>query len=275
MAFPPGRSGWAAKSFFMFDFFKKEDASPDVKTVRQNLLLFIKDQLRKWEGGEGANLKGLQLFLAPGADDKHVYEAALYVDQPAKFKDEDVQRIADDYAIDLPHDWTFETLFVDDLPNEAVKAKDMPAALHVTTSKSPVLTALTTAYLEVINGEAEKSVYALSDKGGKLCIGREKRVQTPEGFMRENDIAFPSESSNKSNKFVSRQHAHIEWNRDAGAFFLYADEGGVPPRNKVKVQTIEGDIIRLQSTKVGHHLAEGDQVMLGEGVLLKFSYNKP
>lgn len=87
-----------------------------------------------------------------------------------------------------------------------------------------------------------------------------------------NDIAFPTESSSKSNKFVSRQHAHIEWNRDAGAFFLYADEGGIPPRNKVKVQTADGGIVRLQSTQVGHQLAEGDQIMLGEGVVLGFGY---
>lgn len=258
----------------MFDFFKKEEASPDVKTLRQNLLLFIKDGLKKWEGGEGANVKGLQLFLSPSAEERHVYEAAVYVDAPTKFKDEDVQRIADDYAIDLPSDWTLEILFVETLPTEAVKAKDLPVALHVSTKKQPVLTALTTAYLRVMTGEAEKEIYVLSDKGGKVCIGREKRVQTPEGFLRENDISFPSESSNKANKFVSRQHAHIEWNRDAGAFFLYADEGGIPPRNKVKVQTAEGDIIRLQSTRVGHHLQEGDQVMLGESALLQFSYNK-
>jgi len=260
----------------MFDFFKqKEDSSPDVKALRQNLLLFIKDQLKRWEGGEGANLKGLQLFLSPSAEERHVYEAALFVDDPDKFKKEEVQRIADDYAIDLPADWTLEVLFVEALPPEAVKAKDLPVALHVSTKKQPMLTALTTAYLRVMTGEAEKEMYVLSDKGGKVCIGREKRVQTPEGFLRENNVAFPSESNNKSNKFISRQHAHIEWNRDAGGFFLYADEGGIPPRNKIKVQTANGDIIRLQSIRVGHHLQEGDQIVLGESALLQFSYKEP
>ncbi|GAA4731978.1 FHA domain-containing protein [Flavisolibacter ginsenosidimutans] len=256
----------------MFDFFKKEESSPDVKALRQNLLLFIKDQLKRWEGGEGANLKGLQLFLSPSAEERHVYEAALFVDDPDKFKKEEVQRIADDYAIDLPADWTLEFLFVEALPAEAVKAIDLPVALHVSTKKQPMLTALTTAYLRVMTGEAEKEIYVLSDKGGKVCIGRERRVQTPEGFMRENNIAFPSESNNKSNKFISRQHAHIAWNRDAGGFFLYADEGGIPPRNKIKVQTTNGDIIRLQSIRVGHHLQEGDQIVLGESALLQFSY---
>jgi hypothetical protein len=260
----------------MFDLFKQKDeaSAPDVKTIRHSLLQFIKDQLKKWEGGEGANIKGLQLFLAPSAEERHLYEAAVFFDQEGKFKDEEVQRIADDYALELPHDYNMDLLFVEVLPSEAVKAKDLPVALHVSTKKQPVLTAQTTAYLRVVNGEAEKDVYVLTDKSGRVCIGREKRVQTPEGFLRENNICFPSTSQNGANKYISRQHAHIEWNRDVGAFFLYADEGGIPPRNKIKVQTANGDIIRLQSTHVGHHLHEGDQIMLGQSALLQFSYEE-
>ena len=61
-----------------------------------------------------------------------------------------------------------------------------------------------------------------------------------DGFYRENTIAFPDSSNNKSNKSVSRQHAHIEWDEDMSAFFLYADEGGVPPSNKIKVKSKNG-----------------------------------
>lgn len=261
----------------MFDLFKqKEDASaPDVKTVRHQLLQFVKDQLKKWEGGEGSSIRGLQLFMAPSEEERHLYEAAVYFDVADKFKEEEVQRIADDFALDLPNDYALDLLFVELIPPEAIKSKDLPVALHVSTKKQPVLTALTTAFLKVVNGEAEKEVYQLTDKDGRVCIGREKKVQTPEGFLRENNIAFPSTSGNNSNKYISRQHAHVEWNRDAGGFFLYADEGGIPPRNKIKVQTANGDIIRLQSTHVGHHLQEGDQIVLGQSALLQFSYAAP
>jgi hypothetical protein len=257
----------------MFDLFKQkgETVLPDVKTLRQSLLYFIKDQLKRWEGGEGANIKGLQLFLAPSAEDRHLFEAALFADEEEKFKEE-VQRIADDYAIEFPPTWTMENLYVENLPAEAVKAKDLPVALHVSTRKQPVLTTRTTAYIQVMKGEADKEIYVLTSTGGKVCIGREKKVQTGEGFMRENTIAFSTNTQDKSNKFISRQHAHIEWNKEVGAFFLYPDEGGVPPRNKIKVQTDDGAIIRLQTTKVGHHLQEGDQIVLGETALLKFSY---
>lgn len=258
----------------MFDFFKQKDeaSAPDVKTLRYQLLQFIKDQLKKWEGGEGSNIRGMQLFMSPTEEEQHLFEAAVYFDAKNKFKEEEVQRIADDYAIDLPTAYTLDLLFVEVIPPEAIKSKDLPVALHVSTKKQPVLTAQTTAYLKVVNGEAEQPVYELSDKAGKICIGREKKVRTQEGFMRENNIAFPSTSINSSNKFISRQHAHIEWNGEAGGFFLYADEGGIPPRNKIKVQTANGDIIRLQSTHVGHHLHEGDQIVLGESALMQFSY---
>lgn len=257
----------------MFDLFKlKEEApAPDVKTTRHQVLQFMKEQLQKWEGGEGAGIRGLQLFLAPAEEERHLYEAAVFFDQEGKFKEE-VRRIADDYALDLPHDYQLDILFVASLPAEAVKARELPLALHISTRKKPTLTALTKACIRVVNGEAEQEAYTISDKSGRICIGREKRVQTPEGFMRENNIAFPSTSRNNSNKYVSRQHAHIEWNKDVGGFFLYADEGGIPPRNKIKVQTRNGDIIRLQSTQVGHHLQEGDQIVLGESALLQFSY---
>lgn len=259
----------------MLNIFKTEKEGPeDIKALRHEVVQFIKAQLQKWEGGEGSTIKGLQLFLAPKEEEQHLYESVIYADDPSRFKEEEVQRIADDYAIDLPSNWTLEILFVDDLPAEAVKAPDLPVALYASTKKQPVLTSQTTAYLKVLNGEAEQEVYNLTDKIGKLCIGRDRKVASPEGFMRLNEIAFPSESGHKSNGSISRQHAHVEWNPEAGAFFLYADAGGIPPRNKIKIQTADGGIVRLQSTQVGHQLAEGDQVMLGESALLLFRYGQ-
>jgi hypothetical protein len=55
-------------------------------------------------------------------------------------------------------------------------------------------------------------------------------------------------------------------------FVLYPDEGGVPPMNKIKVRTVAGTPVKLQTTEVGHHLQEGDQIILGESALLEFTY---
>ncbi len=259
----------------MFDIFKKDtpDQPRDVKSLRDSLLQFIKEQLRKAEGGEGSNIKGLQLFIASTAEEKHVYEAAVYFGENDRFKNEEVQRIADDYALDLPEQWSMEISFVDSLPEEAMKIPGLEAGLFIATRKNAVQRTAT-AFLKVRMGEAEKALYTITSRSGKICIGRERKVQTADGFYRENHIAFPENSENKSNRFVSRQHAHIEFDNESGNFLLFADEGGVPPRNKIKIRSQnDANPVKLYSTRVGHALKEGDQILLGESALLEFSYS--
>ncbi len=41
----------------------------------------------------------------------------------------------------------------------------------------------------------------------------------------------------------------------------------------MKVRDAEGNIIKIQTTEIGHHLDEGDQIMLGESAVLEFTYN--
>jgi hypothetical protein len=260
----------------MMDFFKQstQDSPQDVKAIRDTLLQFIKDRLKKVEGGEGSNIKGLHLFITCTEEDRHVYESALYLDEPDRFKEEEVQRIADDFAIELPANWNMEITFVDSLPPEAIKIPDIEAALFIQT-KSQVIQKEATAYIKILNGEAEQEVYTIHSKDGCVNIGREKKTQGTDGFFRINHIAFPSESQHGSNKYISRQHAHIQFDNDSGHFLLYADEGGIPPRNKVKVRSVQDETpVKLFSTRLGHVLHEGDQIMLGESAIVEFSYYK-
>jgi hypothetical protein len=224
------------------------------------------------EGGEGNAIKKLHLFLACSADEKHLYEAAVYSGEEGRFK-EDVQKIADDYAIELPPHWDFEIVFQNELPAQAIKAPNLPAALFLQT-KEKALSKTATAYIKVLHGEAEQEEYTITSASGKVTIGREKKVQTRDNFYRINTIAFPAESTHESNKFISRQHAHIEWDNTTGAFLLFADEGGVPPRNKIKVRSQHnGDPVKLQSTQLGYSLKDGDQIILGETALVEFRYS--
>ena len=259
----------------MFDFLKSQNnQSPlDIKSIRSRLLQFIKEQLQRWEGGEGGKLKGMQLYLSPSAEEKELYEAAIYIEEENRFKDE-IQKIADDFAIDLPANWTVDILFTDGIPMEAIHYKNLPFGLHLVTTKQPLLNKPSTAQITVLAGEAEQKTYNISSGNGKIFIGRDRHIQTNEGFFRINTIAFPGDSLNEGNRYISRQHAHIEWVKDAGCFFLFADEGGIPPRNKVKVQTGNGSLIKLQTIQIGHPLQEGDQIVLGESALLLFEYLK-
>jgi len=257
----------------MMDIFKRntQESPEDVKGIRENLLHFIKEQLKRLEGGEGGNIKSLQFFITCTEEEKYLYESVFYWGEEKRFKNE-VQRIADDFAIDLPQEWVLEISFTDELPKEATLAPGLCVSLFIQTPKRSIVRSAT-AYIKVLNGEAEQEVYTIKSTDGKINIGRENRVQGVDGFFRVNHIAFPGDSTHQSNKYISRQHAHIQFDNDAGCFMLFADEGGVPPRNKIKVRsTGEAAPVKLFATNIGHQLQDGDQIMLGESAILEFSY---
>lgn len=258
----------------MFDLFKRKDnkAPQDVKSLRDTLLRMVKEQLQKSEGGEGRLIKGIHLFIKADVAEKHLYEAAVYLEEKDKFKEE-IQRIADDFALDLPENWVMEISFSEDFPQESVKSDTVDAAIFIRTRDHNIQRSAS-ACIRVLNGEAEKEEYIITSSDGKVNIGRESKVQVNDGFFRLNQIAFPGNSANESNKFISRQHAHVEWNNDDACFILYADEGGVPPGNKIKIKSVGNvNLIKLHSTNIGHKLNEGDQIILGESAVLEFSYN--
>lgn len=259
----------------MFNFLKKEEENQpgDVKVVRAAILQSIKQELQKAEGGEGKNIKGIDLFITAPDSEKHVYEAALYNDEPGRLKDE-VQKIADDYALDLPTAWTLEIIYIAELPEATRPVKGANAGLFIRT-KDNMVQRSATAYIKVLNGKAEQDIYEIHSEDGKQNIGRESRAQVNDGFFRMNRIAFPGDIDNEINKYVSRQHAHIDWDNETGSFMLYADDGGVPPYNKVKVKQAASDTLnKLTSTQIGHRLEEGDQIVLGESAVILFSYKK-
>ena len=77
------------------------------------------------------------------------------------------------------------------------------------------------------------------------------------------------------NRSVSRQHAHIEWEPRSGSFLIFADEGGIPPNNKMKDAHCRRTwLIKMQAIEVGHRLEEGDQIILGDTAVLEFTYSE-
>jgi len=255
----------------MFNLFNKNTIPTDVKGIRDAFLRSIKEELQKAEGGEGRNIKGINIFITDKGSDKHIYEAAVYMDEPERFKDE-VQRIADDFALNLPDNWELDVCFDKDCPPEAIRLKDLDAAIFIRT-KDHVIQRTGQAYIRVLSGKAEQEEYVIRSEDGHINIGREKKSQVEGGFFRLNQIAFPGDSDDPANKYISRQHAHIEWDNDKGYFVLYADAGGIPPGNKIKIHTAGQEApVKLLSTHIGHPLAEGDQIILGETAVIQFSY---
>ncbi len=256
----------------MLNFFKSgnKEQTKDVKSIREDVLRFVKEQLQKMEG-EGGHIKGIELFITCNNSDKHLYDMALLNAENADYFKNEVQRIADDYALALPGNWAMEINFTDVTPPEATPATYLPAALFIRT-KDHFVKKEVKAYINVLSGKAEQDEYEILSSGPKITIGRERQVQVNDGFFRRNAIAFPGDLA-QENVYISRQHAHIEWDAEAGTFMLYADEGGVPPGNKIKIRAVNNEaLIKLNSTEIGHQLQEGDQVILGESAVIEFSY---
>ncbi len=252
----------------MFNLFKERPH--DVKGIRNILLQFIKEKLQRAQGGEGGNIMGIYLFINCSDSEKHLYESAVFTNVPGKFKTEEVQKIADDYAITLSPSFKFEVTFTDKFPPQADLVKDIDAAVFISTKRSGLSNKKNKAFIKVLNGDAEKEAYLIDSGSGRINIGRESRVQAAGNYMRKNIIAF---KPNETNRPVSRQHAHIEWEADSNSFLIFADEGGIPPNNKLKVRTSEGVLIKLQAIEIGHRLQEGDQVILGDVAVLEFTYS--
>ena len=256
----------------MFDFFKKDNQNNklDVKELREIIIQFIKEQLQQLDGGEGGNIIALQLYVNPQQEERFLYDAALYIASPEKFQDE-VQRIADNFAIDLPAGWKLEVNYVPEIPAGVIISKEAKAGLSIKIASAvTVVETSASGLIRVLNGTAEQEEYMLEPGTKRINIGREKNVQIADGSFRLNAIAFPADA-HESNKFISRQHAHIEWDEKSAAFLVYADEGGVPPANKTKIRSSKDNSIhKLNSSQVGYLLKSGDQVILGESAVLEF-----
>src|SRR5258708_12318617 len=111
----------------MFNLFKERPH--DVKGIRNILLQFIKERLQRAQGGEGANIMGIYLFINCSDAEKNLYEAAVFANIPGKFKTEELQKIADDYAITLSPSFKFELSFTNPHPQQHYLVKQINAAV--------------------------------------------------------------------------------------------------------------------------------------------------
>ena len=129
----------------MFKLFKERPH--DVKSIRNIIVQFIKEKLQRAQGGEGANIMGVYIFINCSDAEKHLYEASVFANVPGKFKLEEVQRIADDYAITLSPSFKCDIVFTDKFPPQADLIKDINAAVFISTKKSGLINKKNQAFI--------------------------------------------------------------------------------------------------------------------------------
>lgn len=97
-------------------------------------------------------------------------------------------------------------------------------------------------------------------------------VKNSNGLMRKNHIVInddPNDLAFVKNKYVSRSHAHIDYDEDYG-FRLFVEQNGTAMAGK-RTRIIRGDkVLELNNTLVPEPLIDGDIIELSKNVLLLF-----
>lgn len=124
-----------------------------------------------------------------------------------------------------------------------------------------------TARLVVVQGQANTPEITLSKT--RVNIGRTVDVYRSEGLLRRNDLAFTEDT--EINRTVSREHAHIVYDKAAGEYRLFndrwykRDETGAPACATWIVR--DGLSQEVHRTARGAKLESGDEIHFGKAVV--------
>jgi len=122
------------------------------------------------------------------------------------------------------------------------------------------------ARLAVVRGTANQPEIVL--KKVRTNIGRTAEVSRLDGPSRRNDLAFTEDT--EINRTVSREHAHVVYNKTAGEYRLYNDRWHkVEGRSKNCGLWIIRDGLsqEVHRNPRGFKLQAGDDIQLGQAVV--------
>jgi pSer/pThr/pTyr-binding forkhead associated (FHA) protein len=121
---------------------------------------------------------------------------------------------------------------------------------------------------KLIVREGEANAAEIRMEKARTNIGRVVDVYRAEGLFRRNDLAF--EAENEINRSVSREHAHIRYDRAAGEYRLFNDrwyERGVNGGCATWIVR-DGMSQEVHRTARGTKLEPGDEIRFGRAVVM-------
>lgn len=108
--------------------------------------------------------------------------------------------------------------------------------------------------------------------GKRMNVGIGKKVKLRSGVIRINHIAIDDDPQSENfdlNKYVSRAHAYIDYNRNEG-FVLTVEVGGTPTGQHRTMVYRGNQEIRMDIPNMRVPLVNGDQIILSRTVTLLF-----
>lgn len=165
-----------------------------------------------------------------------------------------------------------ECRYPEDLRVDIHVARELPAPgeqwvwVEAESQDRPAAAARRTGRLIVTEGKANAVEILLSK--ARTNIGRTVDVYRSEGMIRRNDLAFTEDT--EINHTVSREHAHIVYDKAAGEYRLFndrwyqRDQGGAPDCGVWIVR--DGLSHEVHRTARGTKLEPGDEIHFGKAV---------
>ncbi len=252
---------------------------PPAGLQRERVIRFIVRKLRAYQNEPDTAPIGLRLgILCKNPEEEELYRVVLWANQPGKFQEELIRQLADNY-ISLPRNWPFEySFFTDELPVASFQEGNL--SLTIIDKSKPDIVPVQ-ARITTLLGQTEHDEYLLdSTQATTFFIGRGHTTQAASGRVRINHIVLLNEddpgfdpAKGAGNRAVSRAHATIRCDTAQRRYVLMVDPGGLPASgNKTKIIHPDDRVERADIPGVGYPLASGDQIELGEGVVLLFEF---
>jgi hypothetical protein len=229
--------------------------SPEVAEIRIAVLDDVKKKIQRAGGKALFPYNVVRIGIRASGKDAAVFERDFF----RKFFEEEVRkglskessRFPEDLRVEIrvsesgQQDWVLiETL------SEDVPAPAPPPARRV-------------ARLTVLAGTANKSEIPLQK--ARTNLGRLLDVYKSEGLSRRNDLAFAED--NPINRTVSREHAHIVYEKKTGEYRLFNDRWYKAGANCGLWIIRDGMGQDVHRDARGTRLLPGDEIHLGKAIL--------
>lgn len=235
--------------------------SPEIAEVRIALLDEVKKKIQRAGGKTLFPYNIVRVVIQAGGADAAIFERDFF----RKFFGEEVRKGLIKEDCRFPSDLRVEIRVNDTDPGKGKWLCIETFAEDTAPAEEP--RAKRAAKLVVVSGTANKAEIPLQK--ARTNIGRLVDVYKPSGLSRRNDLAFTEE--NAINRTVSREHAHIVHDKEAGEYRLFNDRwykrGNKAEDNCGLWIVRDGMGQEVHRDTRGTRLLPGDEIHLGKAVL--------
>ncbi len=237
----------------------KTDEPPELAEIRLAVLDRIREKSYR-SGGKKVFPYDLLRVEMRGVEEsrRDVFAGSFF----RRYIEEEVRNALRDGGCHFP-----ENLRVDVEPIAGLP-KPGEAWLQVETASQEIVDTVAKPTGRLIVCEGDTNTPEVHLNKARINIGRVVDVYRSEGLFRRNDLAF--EADTEINRSVSREHAHIQYNRASGEYRLFNDrwyERG--PHGDCATWIVrDGMSQEVHRTSRGTKLEPGDEIRFGRVVVM-------